>query len=110
MLKPKVSKKATPADQGAPEPPKTAAQSTISWRLFSGTSRMTTVVDRLSVGRGMARSSLKRNLAALAVVSLLLFPSLASFGAQNLPEPEQYGTTDTGVALRWYAYEPQGGG
>lgn len=75
--------------------------------VFSGTSRMTTIVDRLSVGRGMARSSLKRNLAALTMVSLFLFPSLASLRAQII---EDYAITDTGVALRWVKFEPQGGG
>ena len=55
----------------------------------------------------MARSSLKRNLAALSAVSLLLFPSLASLRAQTI---EQYAITDTGVALRWSVYVPPDGG
>ena len=76
--------------------------------VFSETSWMTTVVNWISVGSGTTRSSLKRNLAALVVTFLLLFPSLASLRAENVPEPEQYAITDTGVALRWYAYEPQG--
>lgn len=72
--------------------------------IFRGTSR---IVDRLSVSRGMARSSLKRNLATLSAVSLLLFPSLASLRAQTI---EQYAITDTGVALRWSVYVPPDGG
>jgi len=39
--------------------------------------------------------------------SLLLFPALASLGK---PSIETYAITDTGVALRWGAFEPKGGG
>ena len=53
------------------------------------------------------KSSLKRNLAALAAASLLLFPSLGNLRAQSI---EQYAITGTGVSLRWAAYAPQGGG
>src|SRR5438046_7258575 len=59
---------------------------------FPRTTRITTVIDRLLVGRGLAGSALKRNLAALSVVSLLLFPALASLRAQTI---EQYAVTDT---------------
>ena len=53
------------------------------------------------------KSSLTRNLAALAAASLLLFPSLGNLRAQSI---EQYAITSTGVSLRWAAYVPQGGG
>lgn len=55
--------------------------------VIPGKSRMTTVGDQLSIGRRVTRSWLKRNLAALAVVSLLLSPSLASLRAQDPPLP-----------------------
>ena len=72
--------------------------------VFRGTSR---IVDRLSVSRGMARSSLKaKSRRSIGGVS----PSLPFAGESQSSDIEQYAITDTGVALRWSVYVPPDGG